>query len=184
MNRTQALELVKQRVSNKNLIFHMIAVGAAMKSLAHRLGGDEEKWELAGILHDLDIDRTISDFPQHGLISHKILSDMGIEPEITSAVRAHPAHKDYPPQTPMEWSLHIVDPLTGLIVAATLMHPTKKLANVDADFVLRRFDEKRFAAGANREQIKLCEAKLNIPIQEFTKTVLEAMQSVSAEIGL
>jgi predicted hydrolase (HD superfamily) len=84
----------------------------------------------------------------------------------------------------MEWALHIIDPATGLIVAATLMHPSKKITEVDTEFVMRRFGEKRFAAGANREQMKLCEEKLGIPLDNYLGIVLKAMQSVSKEIGL
>jgi len=184
MTREQALELVRQRVKNGNLVKHMIAAGAAMKFLAPKLKGDAIKWELAGILHDIDYDQTVDDFGMHGMLSYKMLQELGIDDSICSAVRAHPAHEQHPPQTPMEWALHIVDPLTGLIVAAALMHSTKKIAHIDTEFILRRFKEKRFAAGANRDQILLCENKLSIPLEEFVGIVLKSMQSVSTEIGL
>lgn len=184
MTRDEALKLVKSRVKNKNLVKHMIAVGAAMRSFASILDGDSEKWELAGILHDIDYDKTVNDFPKHGLVSYEELIEIGIDEDIASAVRAHPAHKDFMPKTKMEWALHIIDPATGLIVAATLMHPSKKITEVDTEFVMRRFGEKRFAAGANREQMKLCEEKLGIPLDNYLGIVLKAMQSVSKEIGL
>ena len=184
MTRDEAIELIKNRVSNGNLVKHMIAVGAGMRFLAPRFDGDPNKWEIAGILHDIDYDETKDNFSQHGLLSYSELKKLGVDEDIASAVRAHPAHDDYPPKNAMEWALHIVDPLTGLIVAATLMHPSKKIADVDSKFVLRRFKEKRFAAGANREQIKLCETKLNIPLEEFIQIVLDSMKSVSDEIGL
>lgn len=184
MTLESALELVSSYVSNKNLIKHMIAVSSAMASLAKHLNSDPEKWALAGLLHDIDYDLTASNFENHGIESYRILSELGVEEEISSAVRAHPAHKQYMPQNKIEWALHIVDPLTGLIVAATLMHPSKKIANVNTEFVLRRFNEKRFAAGANREQIKLCEEKLGIPLSKFIEITLNAMQSVAQDIGL
>ena len=184
MTRQQALEIVRENVANRNLVKHMIAVGAAMKNLAKKLGGDPTKWEIAGILHDIDYDKTVNNFEQHGILSYKMLVDMGVDEDVASAVRAHPAHPEFMPKNEFEWSLHIVDPLTGLIVAAALMHPSKKIANIDADFVLRRFKEKRFAAGANREQIKLCEEKLKIPLREFIDITLKAMQSVADELGL
>ncbi|MCD6594594.1 HDIG domain-containing protein [bacterium] len=184
MTRDEAVELVKSRVGNKNLVKHMLAVGVSMKFLAPHFDGNPVKWELAGILHDIDYDETKDDFAQHGILSYNELKKLGIDEDIASAVRAHPAHKDFPPQNSMEWALHIADPLTGLIVAATLMHPSKKIANLDTKFVLRRFKEKRFAAGANREQIELCENKLNLPLEEFIQIVLDAMKSISDEIGL
>ncbi|RKZ34268.1 phosphohydrolase [bacterium] len=184
MTRQEAIQLVRERVSNDNLVKHMIAVGSAMRSLAARFDDDPDKWELTGILHDLDYDQTKDDFPKHGIRAYQELKKIGVDDEIASAVRAHPAHQEYPPSNPMQWALHIVDPLTGLIVAATLMHPEKNIQSVDTDFVMRRFNEKRFAAGADRDQIKLCQSKLHIELEEFIDIVLKAMQSVSDELGL
>ncbi len=166
------------------MVKHMIAVGAAMRALAERFGEDPNLWELAGILHDIDYDQTADDFQKHGLVSYEILRDLGVDERIARAVRAHPAHREYPPKELIDWALHVVDPLTGLIVASALMHPKRRLSALDADFVLRRFKEKRFAAGANREQIKLCEEKLGIPLREFVEVVLRGMQSVADELGL
>jgi uncharacterized protein len=184
MTKEEALALVRSNIVNKNLYKHMLACGVVMKSLSKRFGGDEEKWELAGILHDLDYDRTADDFANHGLVSWKMLTDLGVEPQIADTVRAHPAHAEFPPKNEMEWSLHIVDPITGLIVAATLMHPTKKIANLDVQYVFRRFKEKRFAAGADRDQISLCDSKLHIPIEEFIEISLDAMKGIEKELGL
>jgi len=184
MTRDDALKIVRERVKNRNLVKHMIAVGVAMSYLAPKFDCAPERWELAGILHDLDYDETKDNFPQHGLVSYEEIRKLGVDEDIASAVRAHPAHESYPPVMPIDWALHIVDPLTGLIVAAALMHPSKKLEPLTTDFVIRRFKEKRFAAGANREQIKLCESKLDMSLEEFIKIVLDAMKSVSNELGL
>jgi putative nucleotidyltransferase with HDIG domain len=183
LNRTEALELVEKSVSKKNLVKHMLATEVAMRALAERLDGDAEKWALAGLLHDIDYDETEKDFPRHGLLSAEMLSEIGVDPEIIDAIRAHPNHSEYPPKTVMDWALHAVDGLTGLIVAAALMHPDKKLAALDTAFVMRRFGEKRFAAGANRDQIRKCE-KLGIPLEEFVEITLNAMQSISDDLGL
>ena len=184
LTRQEAIDIARERVGNENLVKHMIAVGAAMRALAPRFGGDPDRWELAGILHDIDYNETKDNFEKHGHLSYEWLKQMGVDEDIAAAVRAHPAHPGFEPKSPMQWALHIIDPLTGLIVAAALMHPSKKLAGVDTKFVLRRFKEKRFAAGANREQIKLCESKLGIPLEEFVSIVLGAMQSVADELGL
>ncbi|GAB4341764.1 MAG: HDIG domain-containing protein [Candidatus Abyssubacteria bacterium] len=181
MTREEALQLVKEHVKTKNLRKHMFAVEACMAALAERLGGNPEAWALAGLLHDLDYDQTVNDFPKHGFVTESILQGRAIPPEIIQAIKAHTGH--VPIQGAMDLALYAVDPLTGLIVAAALMHPTKKLANVDVQFVMNRFKEKRFAAGADRDQIRRCE-ELGLPLEEFVGICLSGMQSVAAELGL
>jgi putative nucleotidyltransferase with HDIG domain len=181
MTREEALKLVKGYVPAKNLVKHMIATEGCMRRLAHHFGEDEEIWALAGLLHDLDYEETKDDFPRHGLRTVEILSEMDIDERVLQAIKAHPGH--IPAETKMDWALYAVDPLTGLIVAATLMHPSRDLTQVDTEFVMRRFKEKRFAAGANREQIKEC-AKLALSIEEFIRLCLEGMREVKNELGL
>jgi putative nucleotidyltransferase with HDIG domain len=181
MTRDEALELVRSSVKNANLIKHMLATEACMRTLANRLGEDEEVWGLAGLLHDLDYDETKDDFARHGLKTAEILEPMGVADEILHCIKAHPGHVE--PQSPMDRALIAIDPVTGLIVAAALMHPSKSLAQLDTDFVLRRFGEKRFAAGADRDQIRTCES-LSLSLEEFITICLEAMRGVSAELGL
>ncbi len=181
MTREEAYELVKEKVTNRNLVKHMIATEACMKGLARHFGEDEGLWALTGLLHDLDYDLTKDDFPRHGHLSAEMLEEKGVDERVVYAVKAHPGHVE--PKSRMDKALYAVDPLTGLIVAAALMHPDKKLAGLDTDFILRRFKEKRFAAGANREQIKTCE-KLGLSLEDFTGICLEAMKSVSLELGL
>jgi putative nucleotidyltransferase with HDIG domain len=181
MTRDDALALIKKHVSNKNLIKHMLATEAVMKRLAKALGEDETSWALAGLLHDLDYDQTVNDFSRHGILSAEILRSEGISESVLHAIQSHPGH--FPRESLMDKALYAADPITGLIVAAALMHPTKKLRNVDVDFVERRFKEKRFAAGADREQIKTCEL-LSIPLNRFIRLSLEAMQSIDRELGL
>ena len=184
MTLNEAKELAKESVKNKNLFKHMLAVGAAMRALSDDFGEDGELWEMAGVLHDIDYDETVNDFSKHGRLAAERLLAMGVEREIVNAVARHPAHDDNPPETRMDWALHIVDPLTGLIVAAALMHPQKKLSALDTAFVMRRFGEKRFAAGANREQIALCKRRLGLSLERFIGIVLQGMQSESDALGL
>lgn len=181
MDRAEALQLVKSRVKNKNLVKHMLATEAVMRRLARHFGEDEELWGLTGLLHDLDYDETVNDFPRHGLVTAEILEGLDVDGRVIDAIRAHPGHQEA--QTRLDKALFAVDPLTGLIVAATLMHPSKKLKAVDAQFVLHRFKEKRFAAGANREQIKSCEG-LELSLDSFVQLALEGMQAVDDELGL
>jgi len=181
MTREEALELVKSKVKNRNLVKHMIATEACMSFLASHFHEDETLWGLTGLVHDLDYDQTAKDPAKHGVIGADMLEEMGVDDRIVYAVRAHAAHVEA--KSMMDKALFAVDPLTGLIVAAALMHPTKKLENVDTTFVLNRFKEKRFAAGADRDTIRTCE-NLGLPLEEFISISLEAMKNVADELGL
>src|SRR5512137_1356036 len=145
MTRTEAHDLVTSMVTNRNLLKHMLATEACLRGLARRLGEDEEKWGLAGLLHDVDYDQTKDDTSKHGHVGADILTQKGVEADIIQAVKAHVCA--VPIQSKLDRALYAADPITGLIVAAALMHPTKKLANVDAEFILRRYKERKFAAG-------------------------------------
>ena len=181
MTREEALKLVRSNVKNRNLVKHMIATEACMRALAHHFYEDEELWGITGLVHDVDYDKTAKDFPRHGILGAEMLEEIGMGDEITYAVRAHAGHVEA--KSIMDKALFAVDPLTGLIVAAALMHPTKKLENVDTQFVLNRFKEKRFAAGANRDNIRTCEG-LGLSLEEFITISLEAMKGVAGDLGL
>jgi len=181
MNKEEALNLVKESISNKNLVKHCLAVEAGMRALARKLGGDEEKWALVGLLHDLDYDSTKDNPEKHGFVTMELLADKELEEDILYAIKAHPGH--FPRQSQMDKALYALDPLTGLIVAAALMHPSKRLKEVDSDFVMRRFNEKSFARGANREEIKTCE-EMGIPLEDFIDVCLKGMQEISEDLGL
>ncbi len=182
MTREEALKLIQEKVKTKNLVKHMIAVEACMRKLAERLGEDPEMWGLAGLLHDIDYEVTKDKPEEHAKVGAEWLREMGLPEEIVNAVRRH-AGRDEKPVEPMDIALYAADPLTGLIVASALMHPSRSLKGMDRDFVLRRFKEKRFAAGANREQIKECE-RLGLSLEEFIDICLEAMKEVSDALGL
>jgi len=180
VNHDEGLALVQSTVTNKNLIKHMLATEVCMRKLAAHFNEDVEQWGLAGLLHDLDYDQTAKDFPRHGLMSAEMLARK-VDDAVIYAIKAHPGH--VPAISRMDKALYAVDPITGLIVAAALMAPEKKLKNVDRDFVLRRYKEKKFAAGANREQIASC-STLGLTLEDFTQMCVEAMQSISGELGL
>jgi len=181
MTRQEALELVKANVSNANLIKHMLAVEAVMGRLAQRLGENEETWTRTGLLHDLDYDFTAKDPSRHGHLTVEMLASKDLPTEVLYSIKCHANHCE--PNSNMDRALVATDPLTGLIVAAALMHPTKKLSGVDAGFVLNRFKEKGFARGANREQIKTC-TSFGLELEEFVAIGLEAMTGIDAELGL
>jgi len=181
MTRDEAFSLIKSKVKNKNLVKHMIATEACMKALARYFHEDEELWSITGLLHDVDYDQTSKDPSKHGVVGSQMLQEMGIDERIVYAVKSHAGHAEA--KSVMDKTLAAVDPLTGLIVAAALMHPSKKLKEVDTKFVMNRFKEKSFAAGANRDNIKTCE-DLGLSLEDFIGISIEGMKSVSDELGL
>ncbi|MCX6577589.1 MAG: HDIG domain-containing protein [Candidatus Aminicenantes bacterium] len=181
MKREEALELVKKHLKNKNLVKHCLAVETCMKAAARKLGQNIDQWGLAGLVHDLDYELTEKSPERHTTETVKILKELGIDPEVIHAVEAHAGK--VPCQNAMDWSIYSIDPLTGLIIAATLMHPDKKLKSIDPEFVKRRYKEKSFAKGARREEIEECK---NIPmdLDEFIAICLQAMQGIDQDLGL
>ena len=139
---------------------------------------------MAGLLHDIDYEKTKGNAKEHSLIGAQMLESLGVDKDICQAVKVHNEAHGILPETLMEKSLFVIDPLTGLIVAAALVLPSKKLADLSPENVLNRFKEKAFARGANREIIKKCEELLGLKLEEFVKIGLEAMQKISQELGL
>ena len=181
MNRDQAYQLAKSKFSNINLFKHVLAVEAVMRGLAEHFDEDQDKWGLAGLLHDLDYEQTMNDPDQHTLVTEQMLKEYHLDPEIIEAIKCH---NDKAPRTKlMGKAIYASDPVTGLIVAAALMHPEKKLKSIDVPFIMRRFKEKRFAAGANREQIITCE-DFGLSLEEFLGIALKSMQGIDRELGL
>ncbi len=183
LTRDEALCVVKANVRNGNLVKHMIACGACMKALASRFGEDEAKWELAGLLHDIDYDSAGSDSSRHSLEGAEVLDGMGVDPDVVYAVKVHNDYHGLPRKAPMDRALYAVDPLTGLIVASALIHPSRKLAAIDTDFVINRYREKGFAKGARRDQIACCD-ELGMDLREFIGVCLGAMCDCADELGL
>jgi uncharacterized protein len=181
MTRDEALIWVQSEIKSANLIKHIIAVEAACRRLAEHFSEDPEFWGMAGLLHDLDYEYTVSTPEKHTLITSQWLNEKGFDEKIIHAVMAHAEAVE--PQSKLDWTLYSVDPATGLIVAAALMHPSKALSGLDVPFIMKRFKEKRFAAGARRESIAAC-SNLGLTTEEFLGLVLDGMQRVSSELGL
>ncbi len=181
ITRREALELVEANLEKKNLVKHVLAVEAIMRALAPRYGADPEVWGMAGLLHDLDYERTFEDPDSHGRVTMELLEGVDLPDEVRHAILAHcgKAGRD----SDMDRAIYAADPVTGLIVASALMHPSRKLAETDAVFVGKRFKEKRFAAGANREAIASC-SELGLDLHEFLEISIDAMRSISDDLGL
>lgn len=187
ITREQARELMESHISNKNLQNHCKAVGAAMRALATRLGGDEDLWEIAGLVHDADWEETQSDPTQHTAKTIEWLKDAGeLHEDLHSTILTHNHHHNgyRMPESLMEWALYTCDELTGFIVAVALTREDKKLASVEVKSVLKKFPQVAFAKPVDREQIKLCEEKLGIPLEEFVGITLQAMQGISDDLSL
>jgi putative nucleotidyltransferase with HDIG domain len=181
IDRPTALNLMESKIKNKNLRKHILAVEAGMIHLARHFGEDENTWGLTGLLHDLDYDVTVNDAERHSFITEEWLKEYDLPEDMIYAIRCHPGHA--PCKSKMDWALFATDPATGFIVACALMHPSKKLSNIDGGFMLRRFGEKRFAAGASRENMKACE-NLDLELEEFLMIIHGAMLSIADELEL
>jgi len=194
ISRQQALEFLNKKIENKNIIKHMIACEALMAEVygvlvkrgEKHLGGTKEEWMIAGLLHDGDYCPEVTPEKQGVQIS-QWLSEEGFEipQNVARAMAAHNwKNTGVEPKTKMDWALFCGDSLTGLIVAATLVLPTRKLADLTVQNVLNRFKEKSFAQGTRREDIALCQEKLGLKLEEFIEIGLRAMQGVSKDLGL
>lgn len=183
MQRDDIVAEVRKRIVNKNLFKHILAVEAVMRRLAREFGEDEERWGAAGLLHDIDYEDTKDDPNRHSMISGQIAEELGFDPEIVDAVKAHNEAHGLPRETTMAKVLYSADPLTGLIVASALISPAKKLEAIDADFVINRMKEKSFAKGANRDIIRAC-SDFGMELECFVALGVEAMRGIHKELGL
>ena len=183
MNRDDALDSISVNVENQNTVKHMLATEAIMQALAKRLGEDEEEWGLTGLLHDIDMELCEGDMSTHSRLGADLVGEMGGSPAMVNAILCHNEAHGIPRETKLDKALFCADPLTGLIIAAALVRPDKKLASVEAGSVRKKFKEKSFAAGANREQIALC-SELGIELDEFIELGLKAMQGNADDLGL
>ncbi len=184
MTRNDALQLLAEHITNPNLIRHNVAVGFIMKALAEKFGENQDDWELTGMLHDLDWEKTKDNFKNHTKVSKEILEKTDLKPEIINAIYVHNWVHEIKPETLLEKTLYCVEELSGLITAAALVQPDKKLASVTAESVLKKFKQKSFAAGVNREIIMLCKDYINMDLPELVEISLNAMKEHSSEIGL
>ncbi len=183
MDREQAFQILTRYLTNPNLVNHSLAAEAAMRALAKKLGGEENIWGITGLLHDADYEMSKGSPQMHGLLLFE--REKSIPEDIAYAIKSHNyQNTKVLPKSQMDWAITCCDQLTGLIVAATLIHPDRKLKNVSVDFVLNRMKKKDFAKGADRTQILLCEEKLGIPVNEFIQIVLTSMQEISDKLGL
>jgi len=179
----EALSLFKEFNQSESLLKHAYSVEGAMRYVARKMGEDEEKWGIVGLIHDLDYER----FPeQHCQKSQEILTERGWPEEYVRAVVSHGwgICSDVEPQTNMEKTLYAVDELTGLITAAVLVRPSRSVADLEVKSVMKKWKDKAFAAGVNRSVIEKGTAMLGVELRDLITDVIMGMREVSDKIGL
>lgn len=183
MKRDEALALLKQYIVKENMLKHSLASEAVMRALARQLGKNEEQWGLAGLLHDIDVEITHADPKIHGLKAREILKGKVDEEIIDAIVHHNEEATGIPRSTIFQHALAAGETITGLISATTLVYPDKKIASVKTKSVVKRMKQKAFAASVKRENILECEA-IGIPLPEFAEISIQAMKTISDDLGL
>lgn len=184
MNRSEALDLVREFVKNEALVRHMFCVEACMRFYAEKYGEDVEKWGLVGLLHDFDweIHPTLEEHPQAGV---PILRQRGVSEEIIRAVLSHAEHTNVPRLSRMEKALSACDEITGLVTAVALVRPSHSLHDLEPSSVKKKFKDKAFAAGANRDEIIHSAEEFGVDLWgEHVGNVIAAMRTIAPQLGL
>ena len=186
--RAEALQIVHEHTKSESLRKHMLAVEAAMRAYARKFGEDEERWGLAGLLHDFDYERwpnadrsPTEEHPSQGV---KILREGGYPEDVLEAILGHADYTGTPRTTLMAKTLFAVDELTGLITATALVKPSRSVHDVDAAGVRKKMKDKAFARGVNRDDVLRGAEDLGVPLDEHIAFVIEAMRAESGALGL
>jgi putative nucleotidyltransferase with HDIG domain len=182
LNRDEVLDSIHGNVQDKNMIRHMLATEAIMRAMARKLGEDEDEWGLTGLIHDIDMELVEGDMNSHSRLSADIAQELGASPDMTHAVLCHNEAHGVPRESKLDKALYCADPLSGLITAAALVRPDK-LTGLATKSVMKRFREKSFAAGVNREQVALCR-EIGLDLEQFIGLAIEAMQGIASELEL
>jgi len=183
MTREEALDSIKANVENENSVKHMLATEAIMRALARRLGEDEEEWGLTGLLQDIDMELAEGDMNTHSKLGADLARELGASEAMAHAILTHNETHGIPLETKLDKALFCADPLTGLVTAAALVRPDKKLARLEVKSVMKKFKEKSFAAAVNREQIARC-SEIGLELGEFIELGLKAMKEIAEDLGL
>ncbi|MEW6717068.1 MAG: HD domain-containing protein [Chloroflexota bacterium] len=183
MNRDTALSIVQEHVKNENLIRHMLAVEAAMRYYAKTFNEDEELWGITGLLHDFDWE-IHPDMDRHPQAGASILFERGVPEVIIRAVLSHADHTNIPRLSLMEKALFACDEITGLIVAVTLVRPSRSLHDLTAKSVKKKWKDRAFAAGVNREEIERAAEDFGVELWEHVDNVIKAMRKIAPALGL
>ena len=183
MNREQAWGLLNEYTQKDSLIKHALAVEAAMRSYAKKFNEDEDAWGIVGLLHDFDYEKypTAQDHPFRGA---EILREKGVDENWIKAILGHADYTGVERDTLMAKTLFAVDELTGMITAATLVRPSKKIDDLTVKSVKKKLKDKAFAASVNRDDIQKGVDELGVDLSEHIQFVIDAMKSQAEALGL
>jgi len=189
LNYDQAQKLVDQYITDEKTKFHLLESEIIMRALAKHFGEDEEKWGIVGLLHDIDWDLTKDNIKEHTVKAQDILKQAGATDFLINTIVSHAYgsdcgdYKGRERSSRIEHALAAAETATGIIFAAALMQPDKRLSSVKPSSLKKKFKDKRFAANCNREIILECE-KIGLSLDEFLEISLDAMKGTAGEIGL
>lgn len=181
--REDAFALLKKYNKKEGLIRHALAVESVMARFSTRFNGDEEKWRVIGLVHDLDYER----YPEEHC--HKCVEIFRAHDWPEAYIRAVISHgygicTDVKPESNLEKTLYAVDELTGLVASSALVRPSKSILDIKAKSVKKKFKDKRFAAGVDRSVVRQGAQFLNMELSELMTEVILGMRPVAEEIGL
>ncbi|WP_114313104.1 HD domain-containing protein [Thermus caldifontis] len=177
----EALALMEAWTESESLRRHMRAVEVAMRAYARRFGEDEEVWAMAGVLHDMDYEKYPEEHPYRGV---EELRRLGYPEEVLQAILGHASYTGVPRKSLMAKALFAVDELTGLITAAVYVRPDRSILGLELPSLKKKFKDKAFARGVNREEILKGAEDLGLPLEEHMAFVLEAMKGEATLLGL
>ncbi len=183
MERTRAWALLTEYTQGQSLLNHALAVEAAMRAYARRLGSDEELWGITGLLHDFDYER----WPEpenHPKKGSEILRSSGCDEDVIYAILSHAQYLELERNSLMDRALFAVDELCGLITAVALVRPSRSVLDVKLSSVKKKWKQRTFAEGVSREDIVQGASELGVELDEHILFVLEALQFAAGEIGL
>ena len=185
MNRKEAWELLNEYTTNPRLLNHGLCAETGMRAYARKFDEDVETWGVIGLLHDFDYER-FPTIPDHPLQGERILAERGVSEEIRYTICSHAdfLQDRYPRRRLVDKVLYAVDELSGLIVATALVKPSKSIFEVDADSVLKKMKDKRFAAGVNREDVVRGAEELGVELKEHIAFLIEAFKEAADVLGL
>jgi len=183
MLREEAFNIVQEYIKNQGLLNHMLSVEAAMRFYARRFNEDVETWGITGLLHDFDweIHPTLEEHPQAGA---PILRARGVPEEIVYAVLTHAEELHLPRVTVMQKALFACDEITGLITAVALVRPSRSLYDLNSSSVKKKWKDRAFAAGTNRQEMERAAVEFGIELWEHVDNVIAAMREIAPTLGL